>query len=73
VKYILGNKEFDKVKGEMEMVGNLNKFPENLLRSLFLADVRLNWDSVNKSWVSRADRDWLYFKIPGQPVREWYH
>ena len=54
VKYILGNKEFEKVKGEMEMVGKFKKFPENLIRTLFLADVRLHWDSVNKSWISKG-------------------
>ena len=54
VKFILGNKEFDKVKGEMEMVGKFRKFPENLVRSLFLADVKLHWDSVNKTWISRG-------------------
>lgn len=54
VKFILGNKEFDKVKGEMEMVGKFKRFPEALNRSLFLADVKLHWDSVSKSWVSRG-------------------
>ena len=54
VKYILGNKEFEKVKGEMEMVGKFKKFPENLIRTLFLADVTLQWDSVKKSWISKG-------------------
>jgi hypothetical protein len=54
VKSILGTKEFDKVKGEMEMIGKFKKFPENLIRTIFLADVRLHWDSVNTSWVSKG-------------------
>jgi hypothetical protein len=54
VKQILGNKEFEKVKGEMEMVGRFKKFPEGLIRTLFIADANMSWDSVNKSWISRG-------------------
>ncbi len=52
IRNILGNKEFDKVKAEMEMTGKFRKFPQELIRTLFLADVKLKWDSVNKAWIS---------------------
>jgi hypothetical protein len=52
MKTLLGKKEFDKVKSEMEMVGKFKRFPDELMRTLFLADVKLRWDTVNKSWVS---------------------
>jgi hypothetical protein len=52
IRTIIGNKEFNKVKAEIEMTGRFRKFPQELVRTLFLADVKLKWDSVNRSWVS---------------------
>ena len=36
----------------MDLVGKIKKFPDELVRSLFLADVHMRWDSISKSWVS---------------------
>jgi hypothetical protein len=52
MRTIIGKKEFEKVKTEMDMIGKIKKFPDELVRSLFLADVHLRWDSVSKSWLS---------------------
>jgi hypothetical protein len=52
MKTILGKKEFDKIRSEMEMVGKIKKFPDELIHTLFLADVKLYYDTLNKSWVS---------------------
>jgi len=52
MKTVMGQKEFDKIKSDLELLGKFKKFPEELIRTLFLADVNLNWDSANKSWVS---------------------
>jgi hypothetical protein len=52
MKTLLGKKEFDKVKSEMEMVGRFKRFPDELIRTIFLADVKLRWDTLNKTWVS---------------------
>jgi hypothetical protein len=52
IKALLGKKEFDKVKSEMEMVGKFKHFPDELIRTIFLADVKLRWDTLNKAWVS---------------------
>lgn len=52
MKTLLGKKEFDKVKSEIEMVGRFKRFPDELIHTIFLADVRLHYDTLNKSWVS---------------------
>jgi hypothetical protein len=52
VKNLMNPKEYDKVKSETEMLGKFRKLPDELIRTLFLADIRLRWDSVNKSWIS---------------------
>jgi hypothetical protein len=52
MKTLLGKKDFDKVRSEIEMVGRFKRFPDELIRTLFLADVKLRWDTLNKTWVS---------------------
>jgi len=50
--YLLDKKETDRLKSEMELVGKFKKFPEQLERTLFLADVWLRYDPESKSYVS---------------------
>jgi len=52
MKNLMGQKEFDKGKSDLELLGKFKKFPEELIRTIFFADVNLRWDSANKSWVS---------------------
>jgi hypothetical protein len=52
MKTILGKKEFDKIRSEMEMVGKIKRFPDELIHTIFLADVKLYYDTLNNSWVS---------------------
>jgi hypothetical protein len=52
IRTILGKKEYEKIKSELEMYGKFRKFPDELDHSLFLADVNLRWDSVGKAWIS---------------------
>jgi len=52
MKTLLGKKEFDKVKSEMEMVGKFKRFPDELMRTIFLADVNSGGIPSNKTWVS---------------------
>jgi hypothetical protein len=52
MKNLMGQKEFDKVKSDLELLGKFKKFPEELVRTLFLADVSLRWDTAGKSWIS---------------------
>jgi hypothetical protein len=50
--YLMDKKEADRLKGEIELVGKYKKFPEQLDRTLFLADVWLRWDTTSRSYVS---------------------
>jgi hypothetical protein len=52
MKNLMGQKEFDKVKSDLELLGKFKKFPDELIRTMFLADVNLKWDSATKSWIS---------------------
>ena len=52
MKTLMGQKDFDKIKSDLELLGKFKKFPEELIRTIFLADITLKWDSANKSWVS---------------------
>jgi hypothetical protein len=52
MKSIMGQKEFDKIKSDLELLGKYKKFPDELIRTLFLADVNLHWDSAARSWIS---------------------
>jgi hypothetical protein len=52
MKSLIGQKEFDKTKSDLELLGKFKKFPDEMIRTLFIADVNLKWDSASKSWVS---------------------
>jgi len=52
MEYLLDKKESERLKTEMELIGKFKKFPEQLVRTLFLADVWFRWDSVSRSYVS---------------------
>jgi hypothetical protein len=52
MKSLLGKKEFDKIKSEMEMVGRFKRFPDELIHTIFLADLKLKFDTLSKSWIS---------------------
>jgi hypothetical protein len=54
MKTLIGAKDFDKQKSDLEMLGKFKKFPEEITRTLFLADVSLKWDSVNNTWISHG-------------------
>jgi len=49
---LLEKKQGDQLKSEMDLVGKFKKFPEQLVRTLFLADVWLRFDTASKSYVS---------------------
>ena len=51
MKTLMGQKEFDKQKSDMELVGKF-KIPDEINRTMFLADVRLSWDPATQAWVS---------------------
>ncbi len=49
---LLEKKVNDQLKTEMDLIGKFKKFPEQLIRTLFLADVWLHYDTLTKSYVS---------------------
>jgi hypothetical protein len=44
--------EADRLKGEIELMGRFRKLPEELEKTIMLADVVLYWDSTTKSYRS---------------------
>lgn len=49
---LLDKKFNDQLKSEMDLIGKFKKFPEPLIRTLFLADVWLHFDTAAKAYVS---------------------
>jgi|GEM_PF-2869 len=49
---MLDKQDFERLKNEQALLGKYKKFPEALERSIFLADVSMNWDSTTRSYVS---------------------
>ncbi len=49
---LLGKEDAERLKGEMDLIGKYRKFPEQLERTMFLADVWMRWDSSLRSYVS---------------------
>jgi hypothetical protein len=47
--------DYKRLKSDLELLGKFKKLPEELERSLMIADVTLYWDSVNKSYVSTGN------------------
>jgi hypothetical protein len=47
-------KEFEKLKSEFELVGKFRRFPDALAKRMVLADVKLSYDSVSRSYVSHG-------------------
>lgn len=52
MEYLMEKKEADRLKGEIELVGKYKKFPDQLDRTLFLADVKFRFYTASKSYVS---------------------
>ncbi len=49
---LLDPKELDRYKGELELAGKARKFPEPMMRSIFLADVTFSYDTVTQAYRS---------------------
>jgi hypothetical protein len=49
---MLTKEDFGQLKDEQALLGKYRKFPDELLRSIFLADVSMKWDSMNHAYVS---------------------
>lgn len=45
-------KEREKLKSELETVGRFRKFPDELAKTMIMADVKLSYDTLTRSFVS---------------------
>ncbi len=51
---ILGEEDAGKVVNEINLYGTLKKVPEKLNFTIMLSDVKMKWDSVTRSFVSKG-------------------
>ncbi len=49
---LLSKEELDRVRSEVDLIGRYKKFPDALVRSLFIADVWMKWDTLTRSYIS---------------------
>ena len=52
IENMLEKQDFDRLTNEQALLGKYKKFPDALVRSIFLADVSMKWDSSTHSYVS---------------------
>ncbi|MBE0648607.1 MAG: hypothetical protein IH596_12595 [Bacteroidales bacterium] len=49
---LIPDKEREKLKSELETVGRFRKFPEELTKTMIIADVKMSFDTLTRSFVS---------------------
>ncbi len=52
LREVLGLERSDKLISELSIKGEIKKLPDELVKPLVLADVKLRWDGPEQSWVS---------------------
>ncbi len=52
LREVLGLERSDKLISELSIKGEIKKLPDELVKPLVLADVKLKWDGPEQSWVS---------------------
>src|SRR5690606_4168737 len=77
IKELMGLEKSDKVISELNLSGGLKRLPDDLTKTFFIADVKLNWDPVSEAFVSEGEigiasiLDKQFFRyIPGKIVIE---
>lgn len=55
IREIAGTKASDKVISDLNIHGKVKKFPDELISSIFLGDVRFKWDTEENAYVSFGD------------------
>ncbi len=55
LREMIGLEKADKVISDLNIHGKVKRFPEELEKSIFLADVRFKWDAEQNAYVSYAD------------------
>ncbi|MBL7986074.1 MAG: hypothetical protein JNM91_13800, partial [Flavobacteriales bacterium] len=54
MREVLGKEKSDKLISELSIKGEIKKLPEELIRSIVLADVKLRWNPEDESWQSQG-------------------
>ena len=49
---LTSEKDRDKLKSELETVGRFRKFPETMTKTLIIADVKMSYDTLSRSFIS---------------------
>ncbi len=73
IRELMGLEESDKVIAELSLSGSMKRIPEVLKRTLFISDVKMVWDAVTESFVSKGDigiatigKNMFFRKVPGK-------
>ena len=54
MREVLGKEKSDKLISELSIKGEIKKLPDELVRSIVLADVKFRWNSEDGSWQSQG-------------------
>ncbi len=54
LREILGKEKSDKFVSELSIKGEIKRLPDELARTLVLADVKLKWDGADEAWQSEG-------------------
>lgn len=72
VTEILGKERSDKAFADLNLNGNIKKFPDELEKSLFLTNVEMKYDKTSRSFISTGKigvgaiaKNELYRQVPG--------
>jgi hypothetical protein len=52
LREVLGLERSDKLISELSIKGEIKKLPDELVKPLVLADVKMHWDGPEQSWLS---------------------
>lgn len=55
MRELLGLERSDKLISELSIKGEIKRLPDELVKPIVLADVRMKWDGPEQSWVSEGE------------------
>jgi hypothetical protein len=55
LREVLGLERSDKLISELSIKGEIKKLPDEILKSIVFADVKMKWDGPEQSWLSEGD------------------
>ncbi len=77
IREIMGLEASDKIISELSLSGTIKKMPDQLIKTLFISDIKLKWDRVLESFVSEGPigiasigKERFFRQVPGKVVIE---